>query len=147
PVNLIPFLTVEPFFAHSALGDASQSFGGFEYTRSGYDVNAYGVNGALGGFEYTRSGYDVNAYGVNVALGGLGLVPGFPLYPYAGISSSKLSRDGSEDITETSYNAGVGFGFSLPPGVSIHARGELNIVATGETSRKFANVNVGVAYK
>ena len=54
---------------------------------------------------------------------------------------------GGEDISETNYNFGLGLGFSLPPGLALNVRGELNVVANGETSRKFANVNVGVAYK
>jgi len=124
PVHLIPLIAVEPYFAHSGLGDATQTFGGFEYTRSGFDVDAFGVN---------------------VALGSFGLVPGF--YPYVGIGSHDLSRTGSDDASEVGYNFGLGFGFALPPGLSLNLRGELNMVATGDTSRKFLNFNLGVGYK
>jgi hypothetical protein len=126
PVNFMPLVTLEPYFAHSSLGEASQTFAGLEYTREGFGVNAFGVN---------------------VMLGGAGLVGGFPFYPYAGIGTHKLSRDGSDDISEVGYNFGLGLGFSLPPGLSINVRGELNMVQTGDTSRKFVNGTVGVSYK
>lgn len=126
PVHVVPLVTVEPYYAHSSLGDATQTFAGVEYTRDGFAVNAFGLN---------------------VALGGMGLVPGFPLSPYVGIATHRLSRDGSDDIQEVGYNLGLGLGFSLPPGLALSVRGEFNLVQTGKTSRKFANVTAGVSYK
>jgi hypothetical protein len=125
PISVVPLFSVEPYFAHSGLGDASET---------------------LAGFEYSRTGFDVNTYGVNIALGSFGMLPGFPLYPYVGIGSNKLTRDGSSDISEVGYNFGLGVGFGIPPGVTINLRGEINAVATGDTSRKFANINVAVGY-
>ena len=126
PINLVPLLSVEPFFARTQLGDASETFGGVEYTRSGFDVTAFGLN---------------------VMLGGGGLLGGMPLYPYAGIASHSLSRDGSEDIKKVGYELGLGLGFSIPPGIGINARGGLDIVVTDNTSRKFVNLTLGLSYK
>jgi hypothetical protein len=126
PINLAPMLSVEPFFARTQLGDASETFGGTEYTRSGFDVTAFGLN---------------------VMLGGAGLLAGMPFYPYAGIASHSLSRDGSADIKKVGYELGLGVGFSIPPGIGISARGGLDIVVTDSTSRKFANLTLGLTYK
>jgi hypothetical protein len=126
PLNLIPFFTVEPYYARSMLGDAKQTFGGFEYTRSGFDVTSFGVN---------------------AALGSLGLTTGFSFYPYAGIGSHKLSRDGTSDVTETGYNFGLGLGISPAPVIAFNLRGELEMIKTGDTSRKFVNVTLGATYK
>jgi len=127
PMGLVPLLSIEPYVAFSYLGDASQTEGGFEYTRSGFDGTAFGVN---------------------VMLGNPGLIPGFQFFPFVGIGSEKLTRSGSEDISDVCYNLGLGIGIPLPlVGLSISVRGELNILATGDTSRKFANVNGGVTYK
>jgi hypothetical protein len=126
PVNVVPLLTIEPFFARSALGSVSETYAGIEYERSGFDVNAFGVN---------------------FILGGAGLIGGLPMYPYGGIASHSLSRDGSEDLTEIGYEVGLGFGFSVPPGVGINLRGGFDVVVTDETSRKFVNVTLGLSYK
>jgi hypothetical protein len=126
PVNLVPLLTIEPFFARSGLGDVTETFGGIEYQRSGFDVNAFGVN---------------------LIVGGAGLVGGLPFYPFAGIASHSLSRDGSDDIKEVGYELGLGVGFSVPPGVGINVRGGFDIVVTGDTSRKFINATLGLSYK
>jgi hypothetical protein len=124
PVGVLSLLSVEPYFAYSSLGDASETFAGAEYTRSGYSVDAFGIN---------------------VALGSFGLVPGF--FPYVGIGSHSLSRDGSEDETDVGYNVGVGFGFGIPMSLSVNVRGELNVVDVGDTSRKFINATASVGYK
>jgi hypothetical protein len=119
PVSLIPMLTVEPYFSTASGGDAEESFG-------------------------TRTGLDVTAFGANVMLP---FGTGFRFYPYAGIGSHTLKRDGSEDITKTGYNFGLGFGISPPlAGLSIDIRGELNAVVDGDVSRKWGNATVGVSY-
>jgi hypothetical protein len=41
---------------------------------------------------------------------------------------------------------GLGFGINAIPKLSIQVRGELNMIVTGDTSRKFANATVGVGY-
>jgi len=124
PVHLIPLLSVEPYFAHSNLGDETRDFGGFEYTRSGFDIDSFGIN---------------------VALGSAGLLPG--VYPYVGIGTHEMVRTATEDRREVGYNFGLGFGFDVPPGINLNLRGELNLIATGDTSRKFANITLGVGYK
>jgi hypothetical protein len=40
----------------------------------------------------------------------------------------------------------MGLGVGFTPNVSLIARGELNMVKTGETSRKFGNVTLGLTY-
>jgi hypothetical protein len=126
PVNVVPLLTVEPYYAYTPGGEFSRNFVGYDYSRSGYEMSAFGVN---------------------VALGGMGVIPGFPMCPYVGIGSHQMTRTGSPDISEVGYNIGLALGFNVPPGLALQLRGELNLVATGDTSRKYANVTAGVAYK
>lgn len=127
PIGIVPLLSIEPYAAFTYLGDVTESFGDTDYTRSGFDGTAFGVN---------------------VMLGNPGLIPGFQFFPFVGIGTQTLSRDGSEDISDICYNLGLGLGIPLPVlGLSLSVRGELNILATGDTSRKFANVNGGINYK
>jgi hypothetical protein len=125
PIGIVPLLSIEPFVAFSQLGDATETFGGFEYTRSGFDGTAFGAN---------------------LLLGNPGLLPELQIFPYVGIGSETLTRSGTDDIQEVFYNAGLGVSIPLS-NLSIVVRGELNILATGDTSRKFANVNGGLTYK
>jgi len=125
PVNLIPLLTVEPYFGASALGNKSVTLGAVTYERDGGDVTAFGLNARLGGF----SG------------------PGLKVFPYVGIGSHTLKREGTADLTKAGYNFGLGIGFSPLPKLSAGLRGEFNMIPLGnETSRKFANVTLGVSY-
>jgi hypothetical protein len=127
PIGIVPLLSVEPYVAFASMGDATETFGSFEYTRSGFDATGFGVN---------------------AMLGNPGLIPGFQFFPFVGIGKETLTRNGSEDISEVCYNFGLGLGIPLPlVGLSLSVRGELNMVATGDTSRKFANVNAGITYK
>lgn len=122
PVTLAPAVTVEGFYASSALGDVDETIAGQTYTRSGPDVTTFGANAILN-------------------FGGA-----YRFYPFLGVGSSTIKQAGTEDLTDTSINFGVGFGFSLMPKLSLDLRGELNSVITGDTSRKFGNLTVGVAY-
>ena len=123
PVNLIPLLSVEPYFAATSGGDKDETFVGTGYTRSGLDVTAFGANALL-------------SFGSTIRF-----------YPFAGIGSHKLKREGAEDITKTGYNFGLGLGVSPPvAGLSVDLRGELNAVVDGDASRKWANVTLGVSY-
>ena len=125
PIHVIPFMSVEPYYARSNFGDASETFAGTEYTRSGYDMDAFGVN---------------------IGLGAVGMIPGSPFYPYVGIGSHSLSRDGSDDVTEVGYNFGLGLGVPLPVGLSLNVRGELTVVDLGDTSRKFITATANIGY-
>jgi hypothetical protein len=122
PVKLIPLLTVEPFYASSTLGDKTADFGGLSYTRDGGDMTSFGAN---------------------VLLSTSGPVQ---FYPLVGIASQKYTRAGSSDINESGWNFGLGLGFEPTPSFSIQIRGELNMLTTGDTSRKFANATVGLNY-
>ena len=124
PVSVHSIVTVEPYFASSALGSKEQQIGSFNYSREGFDVTAFGANLVLG-------------WGNEV----------FRFFPYAGIGSHQLSRSGSEDISDVGYNFGLGFGFVPITKLSVDVRGEFNMIATGDTSRKFANIMLGVAYR
>jgi outer membrane protein with beta-barrel domain len=122
PVSLVPMLTVEPYFASTKGGDVTQDLFGASYTRSGIDVTSYGANLLL-------------TFGGPVQF-----------YPYAGIGSFKLERDGL-DVSQTGYNFGLGLGFGLPAtGLSLHLRGELAAAVDGDVSRKWANVTAGLHY-
>ncbi len=119
PVNLIPLVTVEPYFDKTMLGDKDETFAGQTYTRSGPDVDTFGAN----------------------ALIHLGT-----MYPYVGIGSAKFKQSGSPDVTDTSLNFGLGLGFKLMPKLGLDIRGELSAIVTGDTSRKIGYLNVGVSY-
>jgi hypothetical protein len=123
PVNLLPLLTVEPFFASSSLGDAEETFGSISYTRDGGDVRGFGVNALF-------------TFGA----------PMFKFFPFVGLGSYKLERNGAEDISDVGYNFGLGLGFSPIPKIGVNVRGELNMIPTDETSQKFANITVGASY-
>jgi hypothetical protein len=122
PVSLLPLVTVEPYFAKISGGDKNQDIEGETITRSGLDVTGFGANLLL-------------TFGGKIQL-----------YPFAGIGSYKLTRDGSEDVTNTAYTFGLGLGISPLPKLSIHLRGELAAAVEGETSRKWANATIGVSY-
>jgi hypothetical protein len=124
PINLIPLITVEPYYATSNLGDVDETFGGLPYTRTGFDMKAFGATAILG------------------SVGGVGL----KFYPYAGIGSYKLERTGSDEIKETGWNFGLGIGVPAGPKISVQMRGGMDMVITGDTSRKFGNVTLGINY-
>ncbi len=121
PVKLVPLVTVEPYYASSALGDKDQDIAGITYTREGFDETAYGLNALL-------------------TMGGP-----VQFYPFAGIGSTQLKRTGN-DLTLTTYNFGLGLGISPMPKLTLHIRGELQMAVDGEASRKFANVTAGASY-
>jgi len=122
PVRLLPLLAVEPFYSTSALGDKTiEASPGFEVTREGSDVNTFGVN-------------------VMVPFGTKTL-----LYPYVGIGSASFQRNG-QDESFTSYDVGLGLGFTVMPKFSLDVRGELQAASSGETSRKMFNVTLGASY-
>lgn len=122
PVNIVPLLTVEPFYAKSRLGDKTQTFGGLSYTRDGGEVSAFGAN-------------------VMLNLGGP-----VSFYPFAGLASSKITRSGAEDVKKTGYNFGLGFGIAVIPKLRLDLRGELDAVISDQTSRKYGNITGGLSY-
>ena len=122
PIGLLPFLTLEPYYAQSELGDKDETFGGVTYTRSGPEVESFGANALFN-------------FGGPVRF-----------YPYAGIGQTTIKQTGSDDVTDTSINFGLGFGFTPVGSLSIDIRGELNSIVTGDTSRKFGNLTAGVSY-
>ena len=125
PVNLLPMITVEPYYSSSSGGDTEETFDDIAYTRSGMDVTAFGANVLF-------------TFGTGVQL-----------IPFLGLGTHEISREGSEDLSEMGYNFGLGLAFAPPvAGLSIHLRGELNAVVTDddETSRKWGNITAGVSY-
>ena len=124
PVHAIPLITVEPYWLTGSMGHGEETIGGITYTRDGFDQKAVGVNAMLGN------------------IGGTG----FHFYPFVGIGSQKLTRTGTE-IKDTAYNFGLGFGISPAHKISLQLRGEMNMVKTGDTSRKFANATLGLSYE
>jgi opacity protein-like surface antigen len=124
PVHAVKLLTLEPWFTKSALGDKTVDIAGLSYDIDGGDLTGFGLNARLGG------------------LGG----PGLSFFPYLGIGSYTIARDGSDDRTEVGYNGGLGLSLSPAPKFGIGLRGEFLMVTTGDTSRKYANVMLGVSY-
>ncbi len=126
PVGLISAITIEPFFS-----------------KASYDSSkAQDFNGVL----YRRSGFDRKTYGVNLVLGSPAAGAGLKFFPYAGISTNKLTRIGSDDLSSTGYDFGLGLGAGLTNYLSLVARGEVDIVKDADATRKFANVTVGLSY-
>jgi opacity protein-like surface antigen len=131
PINLVSILTVEPYYATSSLGTKTQT---------------------VDGVNYTRTGFDVKSYGANVILGTITGGAGFKFFPFAGIGQNKLTRVGSDDISEVGYTFGLGIGVAPTDAISVIARGEINavqepkILTTNDSTRKFANVTVGLSY-
>lgn len=125
PVSIIPIVTVEPFFGATQGGNKDQDVNGTTFTRDGIDVTSFGAN-------------------VLLTFGGP-----LQMYPYAGIGSSKLKRDGL-DQTDTAYDFGLGFAIKPPiAGLSVHLRGELDAAVDKDNtdlSRKWVNVTLGVHY-
>jgi hypothetical protein len=121
PISLTPLLAVEPYWSTSALGDQTES---------------------VGGVDYTREGSDVTTFGANVTLSTTG-----PLrfYPYVGLGTVKFKRTG-QDESFTSWNFGLGLGFTPAPKFGLDIRGELQMAAKDQVSRKMANLTVGVSY-
>jgi opacity protein-like surface antigen len=124
PVHAIPVITFEPYYAKSSYKDHDETIGGISYTRQGFDGKSYGLNAILGNPDGS----------------------GFHFFPYFGIGKTKLTRTG-EEINKTGYNFGLGLGLSPAQKISIQVRSEFSMVATGDTSRKFAGVNAGLTYR
>jgi hypothetical protein len=125
PVELLPLVTVEPYYSQSGLGDVEESFGGpVTYTRDGGDLKSFGANAML-------------TFGGPVRF-----------YPFVGIGKFTLERNGSPDVDEMGYNFGLGLGFDIPAviGLGADVRAELAMIATDETSQKFANITAGLKY-
>ena len=123
-VHAIPVVTVEPYYAKASYGDRQETIGGITYTRDGYDSKSFGLNAILGHPDGS----------------------GFHFFPYVGIGKTKLTRTG-EEINKTGYNFGLGIGFSPAQKLSIQARTEFSMVATGDTSRKFGTLSAGLTYR
>ncbi|MBI1796432.1 MAG: hypothetical protein HY076_07190 [Candidatus Eisenbacteria bacterium] len=121
PVSLIPLVTVEPYFLSSNGSSKDQDLGGVTITRSGIDVTGFGATAML-------------------TMGGP-----VSFYPFAGIGSHKLKRDGIEE-TRTAYSFGIGIGISPVPKFTLHIRGEIDAAVKDQTSRKWAAATVGLSY-
>ena len=119
PVKVIPLITVEPFYLTSSLKDVDEELGGITYTRSGFDETAFGAN-------------------VLFRLGSF--------YPFAGLGSYELTREGSEDIKETGWSFGLGLAIPAGRMFTVDLRGELDAIVTDDTSRKFGNLTAGLTY-
>jgi len=126
PVHALANVSIEPFFAVADGGRHEETFGGRTYDRIGFNVVSYGAIAAWG-----RMGFGA----------------GFPLYPYVGLGSYRLAREGTAPRTEWGYSAGVGYAYGLPVGFALQARSEVVVVPTGETSRRFVNLNLGVQFR
>jgi hypothetical protein len=126
PVKFSGFpFTFEPYAGFTKMGEGKQT------------VEGYG--------ELTRAAYSGTTFGANVLLASP-MGAGIKFFPFAGIGTNKFTRDGSPDLSEIGYTFGLGLGAGLTSQISLIARGEVNMVKTDETSRKFANVTVGLTY-
>ena len=119
PVQVSTLLTIEPYYATSQLDDVTEELGGVEYTRSGFEMKAIGGNVIF--FNST-------------------------FYPYVGIAAYDLSRPGSEDISEVGYSFGLGLALPVAEKFRLDIRGELDMIVTDESSRKFGTATAGLTY-
>jgi Outer membrane protein beta-barrel domain len=121
PVQLSPMFTIEPYFMSSQLDDVTEELGDppVEYTRSGFEMMSIGGNVIL--FNGT-------------------------FYPFVGFGSYELTRPGSEDISELGWNFGLGLGLPVAEKFRLDIRGELDMIVTDESSRKFGAATVGLTY-
>jgi hypothetical protein len=123
PVNVVPFLTVEPYFSGASYGDKKLST----------------IAGSI-----TRDGGKLTAFGANLLLSAGG--SSFKFYPFVGFGSDKDKRASTPDLTKTGYNFGLGVGLGLPMKLALDVRGEMQMVVDGDVSRKFVNATAGVSY-
>ncbi len=124
PVSVLSLLTAEPWYAHSTLGDRTQTIAGIAYTRDGGELTAYGLNARLGGM----SG------------------PGLSFFPYAGVGTYTLKRSGVDDIKKAGYDVGLGLTLTPVPRFGIGLRGQFDVIPTDGTSRKYGEATVGLSY-
>lgn len=120
----IPVVTLEGFYQRTNGGETEQTFNGITTTRSGLEVTQFGVNALFG------------------HPGGQGMT----FFPYVGINSSSFDRIGTDSESELGFDFGLGLGFGFAESFYIDGRGEANVVTMGGTSRKWANINVGIGY-
>jgi hypothetical protein len=125
PISLMSFLSIEPYWSGASLSEAD-----FESQ----------------GFTYERDGFDHDVFGAHFILGSLAVSDGFGFYPYVGIGSHTLKRTGSEDIQDVGFDFGVGVGLAILRKVRLDLRGEMNMIVTGDTSRKFGTLSIGASY-
>ena len=123
PVSLVPFLTVEPYWASSKIGNKV-------------------VSTPLG--DVTNKGFDETAYGASVLLATGGPVS---FYPFGSVGQTAIEI-GGKSKSYTTYGAGFGIGFSAVPKVALHLRGEFQAVVDGttHTTRKFGTGTLGLSY-
>lgn len=120
PIGLSSMFTVEPYYMTSSLDEVSEELGGIEYTRDGFDMKSIGANVILFGGKF---------------------------YPFVGLGSYSLKRDGSEDIEELGWNFGLGLGLPVTEKIRLDVRGEIDMIVTDDTSRKFGGATAGLTYK
>lgn len=125
PVRLHRFVLLEPYYAGSTLRTVTYNIAGFNYTRDGMDI--YGV-------------------GLNIGLPVAGLLPWMDLVPYVGAGGYRLNFIGPDDTTEPGYNLGVACRLDLSSRLDADLRGEFTMITTGATSRKNANISLGLLY-
>lgn len=99
----------------------------------------------VGGSEVDRDGFATTGAGMNIALGHLA-GRGFRFYPFGGIGSTVMSREGLKDVSKLTWNFGLGLGTGTG-NLLIDLRGEANVVDMGDTSRKWAAVTLGLGYR
>lgn len=123
PIKVIPVATIEPYYTQASYDDRTDTFNGLDYTREGWDRKALGAN-----FIFANT-----------------LATGFKFYPYVGLGTTKLTRT-DEELNDFTWNFGLGLGFSVASKFSVQVRGELDMMVTDETSRKFGGLNAGLQY-
>jgi len=128
PARIAPWLTIEAFYASSVLGDAEEDFGGpTTFTRDGGETTAFGASALFpfGGSEFGQ---------------------GLRFFPFVGLGSYSLKRDGADDIDDLGLNFGLGIGMFVMPKLTLDLRGEFAAIITDDTSQKFGNATLGATW-
>lgn len=120
PVTVSSMFTIEPYYMTSNLDEVTEELGGVEYTRDGFDMRSIGANVIIFGGKF---------------------------YPFVGLGSYSLEREGSEDLDELGWNFGLGLGLPVGEKLRLDIRGELDMIVTDDTSRKFGAATAGLTYR
>ena len=121
PVSVSSMFTIEPYYMTSNLDEVTEDLGEppVEYTRDGFEMKSIGANVILFGGKF---------------------------YPFVGLGSYSQKRHGSEHIEQHAWNVGLGHGLPVSERIRLDVRGELDMIVTEDTSRKFGGATAGLTY-
>jgi len=124
-IALMPSVGIEPNFMIASYGEGEAEV---------YDET------------YTRDGGEITSFGVDIVFGGISGKKGASFFVAGGIGSSKWSRDGIDDVTEMSFNLGVGMEYGVAEMISIELRAKAMVIPHDDGSYKNGMITGGLNY-